>query len=266
MFSRELRISLIEDDVVFGDKETNLANLRRNLLQVPDDTDVVFLPELFSTGFCREKDAALNLAETNTGDTMTFVHNLARSCNVAFCGSFLARTAGRVYNRLFFVEPNGDDVFYDKKHLFSVGHEDDAVSPGFTAAPTVRFRGVNFKLVVCYDLRFPVFCRNVSNDYDVLVCVANWPKARVDTWRTLLAARAIENEAYVVGINRSGTDNFGVDYGCGSSGIFDFRGKLMAERSHSSVVTAKLSPAALRSFRDSFPAWRDADNFTLNFR
>ncbi|MDY2829648.1 MAG: nitrilase-related carbon-nitrogen hydrolase [Sodaliphilus sp.] len=264
MFSRDMRISLIEDSIAFGDKKVNLSKLKENLLQVPDDTDVVVLPELFSTGFTSDKDAALELAEKNTGDAMSFIHSLANSCNVAFCGSFLARTAGQIYNRGFFIEPNGEEVFYDKKHLFSIGHENSVINAGFTEAPVVRFRGLNIKLTVCYDLRFPVFCRNRDNAYDVLVCVANWPKARLNAWRTLLAARAIENEAYVVGLNRSGIDNFNVDYGSGSSAVFDFRGEVIAQRGKSPVITAKLSPSALQGFRKSFPAWKDADEFTLS--
>lgn len=264
MFSRDLYISLIEDSIAFGDKKANLSKLKENLLQVPDDTDVVVLPELFSTGFTSDKNAALELAEKNTDDTMSFIHRLANSCNVAFCGSFLARTAGQIYNRGFFIEPNGEEVFYNKKHLFSIGNENSIVNPGFTEAPVVRFRGFNIKLIVCYDLRFPVFCRNHNNAYDILVCVANWPKSRLNAWRTLLAARAIENEAYVVGLNRSGIDNFNVDYGSGSSAVFDFRGEIITRRSGSPVITAKLSPSALQGFRKSFPAWKDADKFALN--
>ena len=118
--------------------------------------------------------------------------------------------------------------------------------------------------MVCYDLRFPVFCRNVNNNYDLLVVIANWPKSREKVWRTLLTARAMENECYVCGVNRCGTDPAGVEYPEGSSLVIDFKGKVVAQRMTSPVITAHLSPALLAQFREKFPAWRDADSFTLN--
>jgi predicted amidohydrolase len=183
---------------------------------------------------------------------------------VGIIGSFLANTAAQLYNRAFFIEPNGDETYYDKRHLFSFGGEDKVFNHGLTKAPIVRFRGFNIKLVVCYDLRFPVFCRNVKNNYDLLVVIANWPKSREKVWRTLLAARAMENECYVCGVNRCGTDPAGVEYPEGSSLVIDFKGKVIAQRMNSPVITADLSPALLAQFREKFPAWRDADDFTLN--
>ena len=263
MFTRNLRIALIEDNIAHGDKAANLEQLRRNLLNIPEDTDLVVLPELFSTGFVDEPDLALDLAERNTGDTMNELKRLAAERSVAIAGSFLARTAGQVYNRAFFLEPNDEETFYDKRHLFTFSGEDKIFARGTRLAPIIRFRGFNIKLIVCYDLRFPVFCRNVSNNYDMLLVVANWPQARASAWKQLLIARAIENECYVCGVNRCGADHHGVEYSEGSSLIVDFKGKTIAQRATSPIIAADLSPAHLEQFRTKFPAWRDADAFTI---
>lgn len=262
MISRNLRIALIEDNVAWADKHANLEQLSRNLQNVSDGTDIVVLPELFTTGFMVD-DNARELAERNTGDTMRYLRDLSRYYNVAFAGSFLASTASQLYNRAFFIEPNDDEIFYDKRHLFTMSGEQNVYNRGVTDAPIFRFRGMNIKLIVCYDLRFPVFCRNVNNSYDVLLVVANWPKVRLNAWKTLLQARAIENECYVCGVNRCGTDPKGLEYALGGSWIIDYKGKIIGQRGTSPIIEADLSPADLARFREKFPAWRDADNFSL---
>ena len=259
MISRNLRIALIEDNVAWADKHANLEQLSRNLQNVSDGTDIVVLPELFTTGFMVD-DNARELAERNTGDTMRYLRDLSRYYNVAFAGSFLASTASQLYNRAFFIEPNDDEIFYDKRHLFTMSGEQNVYNRGVTDAPIFRFRGMNIKLIVCYDLRFPVFCRNVNNSYDVLLVVANWPKVRLNAWKTLLQARAIENECYVCGVNRCGTDPKGLEYALGGSWIIDYKGKIIGQRGTSPIIEADLSPADLSRFREKFPAWRDADN------
>lgn len=262
MISRNLRIALIEDNVAWADKHANLEQLSRNLQNVSDGTDIVVLPELFTTGFVVD-DNARELAERNTGDTMRYLRDLSRYYNVAFAGSFLASTASQLYNRAFFIEPNDDEIFYDKRHLFTMSGEQNVYNRGVTDAPIFRFRGMNIKLIVCYDLRFPVFCRNVNNSYDVLLVVANWPKVRLNAWKTLLQARAIENECYVCGVNRCGTDPKGLEYALGGSWIIDYKGKIIGQRGTSPIIEADLSPADLSRFREKFPAWRDADNFSM---
>lgn len=262
MISRNLRIALIEDNVAWADKHANLEQLSRNLQNVSDGTDIVVLPELFTTGFMVD-DNARELAERNTGDTMRYLRDLSRYYNVAFAGSFLASTASQLYNRAFFIEPNDDEIFYDKRHLFTMSGEQYVYNRGVTDAPIFRFRGMNIKLIVCYDLRFPVFCRNVNNSYDVLLVVANWPKVRLNAWKTLLQARAIENECYVCGVNRCGTDPKGLEYALGGSWIIDYKGKVIGQRGTSPIIEADLSPADLARFREKFPAWHDADNFSL---
>jgi len=231
--SRNLRVTLIEDDIVWGDRNANMQQLERNMRNMPDDTDLVILPELFTTGFMTgDREQAAAVAEWNSGETLQRLRQLAGDYHVGIIGSFLANTAAKLFNRGFIIEPNGDETYYDKRHLFTFGGEDKVFNQGITAAPIVRFRGFNIKLVVCYDLRFPVFCRNANNNYDLLVCVANWPKSRVE-------------------------------YPEGSSLVLDFKGKVIAQRMNSPLITADLSPAALSQFREKFPAWRDADPFSL---
>ena len=263
MISRNFNIALIEDNITAANPEENLTQLRRNLLNLPDGTDLVVLPELFTTGFPPTHEAAAAIAQRNSGDTVTTLHHLAEEFHVAFAGSFLAATASQLYNRAFFIEPNGDDTFYDKRHLFAPGGETDVFNPGKTLAPVIRYRGFNIKLIICYDLRFPVFCRNRGNEYDLLLVVANWPVARQAAWRTLLTARAIENQCYVCGVNRCGTAPDGLDYGTASTLAIDYKGKTIAQRISSPVIPVELSPAALIDFRDRFPVHRDADPFTL---
>ena len=265
MLNRNLNIALIEDNITWGDKQANLTQLEENLKKMPEGIDLVVLPELFTTGFITgDKDQAMELAERNSGETMQRLHALAQEYSTAFCGSFLAATAGQLFNRAFFIEPNGDDTFYDKRHLFAFGGEHEVYHQGHTLAPIVRYRGMNIKLIVCYDLRFPVFCRNVNNNYDVLIVVANWPASRQHVWKTLLAARAMENECYVCGVNRSGVDTQGTDYGTGSSFIIDYKGKIMMRRGDSPIIASPLSPQDLNTFRQKFPAWKDADDFTMS--
>ncbi|MBO7608813.1 MAG: nitrilase family protein [Muribaculaceae bacterium] len=264
-FSRNLNIVLIESNIAWGDKEANIAQLKQQMCNLPLGTDLVVMPELFTTGFITgDREQASELAERNTGDTIRTLQVLAREHQVAIAGSFLASTAAQLYNRAFFIEPNGEETFYDKRHLFTYGGEDMVFNAGHTSAPIIRYRGFNIKLIVCYDLRFPVFCRNVRNNYDLLIVVANWPLARQSAWKQLLIARALENECYVCGVNRCGTDPSGLDYSEASSMVIDFKGKVVAQRGTSPMIYAELSPADLERFREKFPAWRDADEFTLN--
>ena len=264
-FSRNLNIVLLENDIAWGDKDANLSQLKQQMSNLPMGTDLVVLPELFSTGFITsDRELASSLAERNTGDTILTLHALAREHQVAIAGSFLASTAAQLYNRAFFIEPNGEETFYDKRHLFTYGGEDKVFNAGRRLAPTIRFRGFNIKLIVCYDLRFPVFCRNVKNNYDLMIVVANWPLARQAAWKQLLIARALENECYVCGVNRCGVDSAGIDYSEASSLVIDFKGKIIAQRGTSPLIAAELSPADLERFREKFPAWRDADDFSIS--
>lgn len=263
-----MNICIAPMPIVWGDKRANLDTLAAICDNMHPDTDLLVLPEAFSTGFPSgmDKEQVRPLAERNTGATVDFIKALARRHNVAIAGSFIADSGGLLCNRAFFIEPNGEETFADKKHLFTMAGEHKIFSAGHTRL-SVRFRGWNIAMIVCYDIRFPVWCRNRSNEYDLLIAVANWPKVRVDAWNKLLPARAIENEAYVIGVDCLGTDPAGFEYD-GSSAAIDFKGKDITVRSNPDkadfpLFYAHLDHEALDRFRTKFPAWQDADLFTL---
>lgn len=266
MISNELKVCLFPQEIFWGDKSRNLENLSLALESIHPETDLVIVPETFSTGFPsgKDKESVRPLAERNTGATVDELKRLASKHNVAIAGSFIADTGGSLYNRAFFIEPSGDEIFEDKRHLFTMAGEHKVFSRGHARLST-RFRGWNIAMVVCYDIRFPVWCRNVNNEYDLLIAVANWPVARVDAWNKLLFARAIENEAYVCGVDCLGTDDAGFVYD-GSSAIIDFKGKDIGkvwEENGRKLIYGVLSHDKLSAFREKFPAWADADPFNL---
>lgn len=270
MLDKNLNISLFEYDIAWCDKQKNLNNVQKALEAMPHGVDLVILPEMFTTGFIVDKETAAKLAERNTQDTINTIQQFANKHNVAICGSFLANTASQLYNRAFFIEPNGDETFYDKRHLFRMGGETETFNQGVTFAPVIRFRGWNIKIVICYDLRFPVWCRNDfnKNSYDILIVISNWPKVRALPWNALITARAIENECYACGINRRGIDPNGVDYSENSSMIIDYKGlqcknSLINIDDIGSLLTYSLSKTNLDNFREKFPAWKDTDKFTI---
>ncbi len=263
MVFNSLNVCLIESDIIADNKEQNLKNIKEKIDKLPNQNDLVVVPELFTTGFINSVEQSMAVAERNTGDTISELSRISQKYSCGICGSYLANTVGKLFNRAFFVEPN-DETFYDKRHLFTMGGETEVISQGYKESPIVRFRGFNIKMIVCYDLRFPVFCRNVKNNYDVLVVVANWPKARFNAWKSLLVARAIENCCYVCAVNRCGTDSAEVDYGCGSSMIIDFKGQIISQTTEeSNVALASLSLDKLNNFRQKFPVWNDADSFKI---
>lgn len=259
---QDLRIAAISLDIKPGDKLSNLQALEKALHGIEKNVDLILLPELFTTGFMPDKPSMSVLAETNGGDTISLLHNLADKYNMAFVGSFLAKTASTLYNRAFFIEPMGDETFYDKRHLFSIGTEPEIVAPGHDVKAIVRFRGWNIAVIICYDLRFPIACRNVGNEYDLLVVSANWPRSREYAWSHLLKARAIENQAYVVGINRSGSDQ-SAHYD-DMTAIIDYKGKALEHVTHDNQICyATLDKPGLERWRHDFPVWRDSDSFTI---
>lgn len=262
MANNELKVAIIPYDIVWADKDENLMSVSHLLRYVDADTDIVVLPEMFTTGFITDNTMVSTLAETNTGKTIDAVHRWADFFKFAICGSFIASTASGFYNRAFFIEPSGDETFYDKKHLFSIGGESKVYNQGDKVSPIVRFRGWNIKFVVCYDVRFPMWCRNIDNNYDVMIATANWPTSRSYAWNQLLIARAIENQSYVVGANRSGKDDYGT-YSESDSVIIDYKGNQIGERDASGIIYAQMSQEKLLAFRTKFPVWKDADRFQL---
>lgn len=264
MQSSDLKVALFPMEIKWDEKQQNLLTLENALKYLHSQTDLLILPETFSTGFPvgKDKEEVRLLAERNTGETIDFIKHLAKTYHIAICGSYIADSGGSLYNRAFFIEPSGEEYFEDKHHLFSMAGENKVFSRGYDRLK-VRFRGWNLALVICYDIRFPVWCRNVGNEYDALIAVANWPDVRIQAWDLLLPARAIENEAYVCAVNCKGVDNKKFEYS-GSSAVIDFKGRVVSVTPDSSpFIYATLSRERLDTFRQKFPAWKDADNFKL---
>lgn len=264
MTPKDLNVALFPQQIVWGDKAANIDKLISIASRVHPQTDLLILPETFSTGFPSgvDKEDVRPLAERNTGKTIDTIKALANTYGFAIAGSFIADSGGLLFNRAFFIEPNGEETFADKRHLFSMAGE-HKIFAGGTDRLHVRFRGWNMAMILCYDIRFPVWCRNVDNQYDALIAVANWPTTRVAAWNTLLQARAIENEAYVLGVDCRGTDTHGFEYD-GSSAVIDFKGKSCGIKDEDTgLIYASLSLEKLASFRAKFPAYHDADTFRL---
>jgi omega-amidase len=257
----KLRVTLIQQSLIWQDAAANRERFESLLSPLAGSTDLVVLPETFTTGFSMDVE---RLAEQAGGPTTHWLVRLAGNLNAAITGSVITADGGRYYNRLLWATPSGELRHYDKRHLFRMGREHEHFTPGRDVW-CVDWRGMRVCPLVCYDLRFPVFSRRRSElDYDVLLYVANWPAVRVYPWRQLLKARAIENQAFVLGVNRIGADGSGVEHS-GDSAAIDFLGQPLAELgSAPSVTTVELDGTALQAFRKKFPAHLDADRFTLD--
>ncbi|MDH8700917.1 omega-amidase [Dysgonomonadaceae bacterium PH5-43] len=258
---KELRVSCVQSSIEWEDKLRNLTHFYSLISQLKGKSDVVVLPETFTTGFSMK---ASHLAETIEEDTIKTIKSWAQEFGFAIAGSFISKEDNNtLYNKAFFVTPEGDTYFYNKRHLFRMGEENKVFSPGDTYS-IINYKGWNIRLIVCYDLRFPVWIRNKNNEYDLLICVANWPKARAKVWSSLLVARAIENLCYVCGVNRVGEDGNGLKYQ-GDSLIIDYKGNALAEaiNDEESLLTVSVNKDKLNDFREKFPAWKDADDFTV---
>lgn len=259
-----LKISIVPLDITWTDVDENLFVTENILRKIDKDTDIVVLPELFSTGFIGSRELLYKFAEDyRSSQTLDRIRSWAKNYNFAIAGSLLINEKGNFYNRAFFVEPSGESAFYDKKHLFSLSSEARDFTPGSKQIPVIRFRGWNIALAVCYELRFPAWLRNTNNKYDVLLMPANWPAKRSYAWEHLLIARAIENQAYVIGANRSGKDDSG-EYD-DLSFIFNYLGKPIHISSNKlkGVIYADLDLERMRAYRTSFPVEKDADNFQI---
>lgn len=254
----QLRISMIQLDIVWENKKENLKKVHEYIALHAPKTDVFVLPEMFSTGFSMNSHT---LSETNDGETISLIQESAKKYNTAICGSFIAFDSGKYYNRGFFITPD-QEYFYDKRHLFRMGEESDYFSSG-NKRLMFQHKGFNICLLICYDLRFPVWARNIDNEYDLLIYVANWPEARAKVWNTLLEARAIENMCYVCGVNRVGTDGNKLVYK-GDSKIINAKGQEISPIiKEEGIETITISKNELDSFRNRFPVWKDADSFDL---
>lgn len=258
-----LNVASLPLDIVWGNPDVNLANVERVAATLPAETDVFVLPELFTTGFIQDEKVLRELSEDDSGITFATMRRLASQYDFAVAGSYSALENGAVYNRAFFITPDGHATTYDKRHLFSLSAEAKVYSGGNKPIPTVSFRGWNIALMVCYDLRFPVWARNVRHKYDMMLVPANWPTARGYAWTHLLIARAIENQAVYVGADRSGSDDYG-DYD-GLAEIVDALGRPVSRTDERcpGVLLATLSLDELRRARRRLPVVDSADDFNI---
>lgn len=252
-----VKVYAIQTALHWQDPEANRRHFA-DLIQRCGDADLIVLPEMFTTGFSM---ASAAIAETAPGPTITWMQQQARKLDAAVTGSVAVADGEHYYNRLYWVTPDGGVDWYDKRHLFRMAGEHEHYTAG-NVRRVVAWRGLRFCLQVCYDLRFPVFARN-RDDYDALIYVANWPAQRAHAWRTLLPARAVENQAYVIGVNRVGEDGNGYPYS-GDSAIFDYLGQpLAAAGDDEQILQAELHAGNLHTLRERFPARLDADGFSL---
>ena len=255
----DLNVSLIQAPLAWEDKEYNLKYFERKISIIKEETDIVVLPEMFSTGFSMNSKS---MGEGMTGYSVKWMKRVAKENNIHIIGSLIIKEKSKYFNRLLVVGPKGVESSYDKRHLFTMAGEDQNYSAGSDKV-IWKHKGWRICLQVCYDLRFPVFSRN-QGDYDCLIYVANWPEKRSYPWKTLLLARAMENQAYVIACNRVGTDANGIDYS-GDSAIIDPIGEYLVECApHEEGVYYKtLSKSFLEKCQKQFPVLNDRDGFQL---
>ena len=250
-----MKVTVLQRDIVWANPEENRRRCDEVIERNPE-SDLYILPEMFSTGFCTNPDG---IAENLDNETLQWMKSKAAEKSAAIAGSVAVTDGKRYFNRFYFVKPNGSVAFYDKKHLFTYGGEHHRFTAGEERV-IVEWKGVRILLEICYDLRFPVWARNRA-DYDMIIYVASWPTPRVAAWSALLVARAIENQCYVAGVNRVGTDP-ACEY-CGGTVVIDPYGKTIAEcpMDEESEASAVIDMDALVAFREKFPVLNDADEF-----
>ncbi|MCZ6828113.1 MAG: amidohydrolase [Gammaproteobacteria bacterium] len=255
---RDLTISLLQRELAWEDAAANRRVFQQDLAQLAGKTDLVILPEMFTTGFSMRAEI---IAENEAQATLPWMIEQARAHDFAITGSLAVRSGEGIYNRLLFVTPDGEVSHYDKRHLFRLSGEHRHYRAG-TERQRVSWRDWRICPLICYDLRFPVWSRN-AGDYDLLIFVANWPAKRRLHWRQLLIARAIENQSYCVGVNRVGSDGNRIDY-CGDSLVLAADGKMLLDcEAEAGAFTVSLDATAMNEYRRKFPCHEDADNFKL---
>lgn len=254
-----MKITTLQQDILWSSPTENLQRADKAIDEAPI-SDLYILPEMFSTGFCTEPEG---IAERDC-TSLRWMQQKAKQMGAAIAGSIATEEEGVFYNRFYFVTPEGDYAQYDKHHLFTYGGEHKCYQAGQERV-VVEYMGVRILLAICYDLRFPVWSRN-RKDYDMAIYVASWPTPRVEAWKALLHARAIENQCYVVGVNRVGKDPY-CQYS-GHSAIIDPYGKTLAECNEDKecLLTAQIDMEVLKAFREKFPVLEDADDFVLTPR
>ncbi len=262
-----LRFSILQTKLFWEQPEKNLDMFSKKISEIPNGPGVIVLPEMFSTGFSMQPRL---LAEKMDGRSLQWMQQTAREKRCIVTGSLMIADDGKYYNRLIWMQPDGNFGYYDKRHLFAYAGEHNHYSPG-TRRLIASANGFKINLQICYDLRFPVWARQqqdknaetVHPEFDVLIYVANWPQKRRYAWRSLLIARAIENQCYVVGVNRVGDDGNGIAH-CGDSMIIDPLGEILCDgAAEENIFTVSLKKEVLDEVRSRFPFWRDGDSFTI---
>ena len=261
-----LRTTLIQSDLYWQDIGANLAMFEEKIWKIEDETDLIILPEMFNTGFSM---SASELAEPENFTTFRWMKQMAKQTNAAVIGSYIIKESSNYYNRLYFVEPDGSYGSYDKRHLFRMGKEHLTYAPG-KKRMIRNFRGWKIMPQICYDLRFPVWNRNRYDlttsefEYDLLIFVANWPAPRIAVWDSLLKARALENQCFSIGVNRTGSDGEGIDYN-GNSIVYNYKGQPMYKTTNQPFMqTVELDLTELQSFRNKFPVYLDWDKYEID--
>ena len=254
----KLKITIVQSDLVWENIDANIKEFS-NKLENLQNSDLIILPEMFNTGFSMNSK---NLAEKPNGKSLNWLINLAKTKQSAVIASLIINENNNFYNRLYFVFPDGKYEFYNKRHLFRMANEHNYYTAG-TNDLIINYKGFKIKPLVCYDLRFPVWSRN-KNDYDLLIYIANWPERRNEPWKVLLKARAIENQSFVVGVNRVGTDGNNVIFS-GDSAVINPKGEIISStKAHQeNVETIEINLKELQDFREKFPAYIDADKFEI---
>ncbi len=253
-----LTIAIVQYDIVWENIRENQIHLEAIFNKIEDSVDLIVLPEMFLTGF--SMNVRKNALEID-GDEIRWLKEWAKNKNTAFLGSLAIKSGSKVYNSALFINPDGELISYNKRHLFRMGREDKYYTKG-TERIVISYKGVRILPQVCYDLRFPVWSRN-RNDYDLLIYMANWPGSRQNVWDILLPARAIENQSYTIGVNRIGEG--GKLLYNGGSKVIDYKGvevlSMLNEQEEFKLITIDLKKQQL--FREKFPAYQDADNFLI---
>lgn len=263
---QDLTVTLVQSDLFWEDRSANLASFENKIRSIAEPTELVLLPEMFTTGFSMRPEA---LAEGMDGTGVEWMRRLAAERRIILAGSMMMRDGDRYYNRLIWMLPDGQFGCYDKRHCFGLAGEPVHYSTGRKRL-IASAKGWRVNLCICYDLRFPVWSRQSTAlgaerpEYDLLVYVANWPEVRIHAWRSLLVARAIENQCYVAGVNRVGPDGNGIGHD-GHSMVVDPLGNILCEEiGHEAIKTIRLDRGHLENVRKRMPFWRDADAFTLH--
>ena len=253
-----MNITLIQSDIKWENIQSNLDLFSEKIDSIIYRTDLIILPEMFATGFSMQPEKFKAYTELQ----LNWLAKQAKLKNCVVTGSIIREDKNRYYNSIIWMKPDGEYLVYNKRHLFSYAEEHLHYTPG-SESITPQIGAFRIRPLICYDLRFPVWSRN-KNDYELLIYVANWPNIRIDAWKTLLKARAIENLCYVVGVNRVGSDGNNIEHS-GHSCVFDFKGNelLGFEPYKEGIKTLELDSDTLNAFRKKFPAGDDADDFTI---